>query len=504
MDWLIVILNYGTVCLLYNVLYDMNLNVISLIISIDSTISALDFIMDFVKIPHHPFNSFNPFTMSDDFVNRYMIYTMYILVYYTIHIMTWFTINNYMIYILLLCVCPPITHKLLYMKYIQNIIHYLTERVITFNKYIISHIISHLIKGLCHDILQSSIQLDYTDIHTLLSNQPYSHYTDFIKVFAISTVATYLKNTSIYYSHIVNYLYNYGLLFNISNNIQVKDAFPHIKNTKRKLHMIIQEKMWTQFYNPDILQKLLELYKINNNSIFQDYVKKFIHTNYIYCSRFFATFALLQIIPEWMCIFISCILTIIYYYKFVNNRDNGKSYTLYLDIIIKLSSYIIMMCVGVNSHLVMSLTIEYVDTINNYFIRWLLYKLYKRILKMTYISIGRYIIGLCAIISCVYDIHRVYGMIGLLIMTNNRIEIISYTIIVLCGYISDYNIYHLLCIGMIVWLYIHAYYNILEKDVYLNDPELYELNNIINEKPVNKIIKKSPTFEDFINIQYSN
>lgn len=438
----------------YNILIDS--------VTIDSLLSAIQFTKDMLsKSKNHTFNTFvYPFIeniridTTVDIISRYTYYVILQMTFWVLKIFIWHDYINYTYYLWMLLTLPSIMVYVRNFKYINSVTTSIEKKMNKIAKKIMLQIYCKFINNILSGILDSDPKINPNEIEIFNRKKPHIDISNFLKIFAISMLIEYLESIQSSYLRLVKMLYNYGVIVDLKHDSNIdKHKYDNINDPKKKIQKIVENRDWDHMFTQYNLTNIIHMYKTNNKVSLYDTINKYVYVMEIYLGKLFAFYSITILfgnpyVATILSIYIMYILSEKYNAYLISFKIIGimmwyMEYNLwYVSMISELSEIL-------DNHIVIFITMKICGTIYDYInkIAFINEHIYDIILScisafvLTYVSCGR-------------DIYMI--LITILISISNRNPYIS-SIIMLCGYTSNYSIKQLAYMACIIMLILNIY-----------------------------------------------
>jgi hypothetical protein len=335
------------------------------------------------------------------------------------------------------------------------IIDRIVDVVDVVKKHVLSYIVSWNINNLCFMTIKHDPMISIKEAAFLMKNQSLSDAKLLIKVFIITGIINNIRHKFLH-RHIIQYAYNQGKL--IPLKCKFEDIAPFINNKIDKIRRIVSTRDWKQFYNPQVLLDIADIYTENDEpAVLLDLLKKVWNATKVHFSKTAALWTIYDAtkIPELM-----LIMPILFN---LNRSPNS------IDNIIKYAIKIVFGLYGykTNNYILCSILTEFGEFLDNSVTRKAVQSLYvwiknNKILLTHNKKHNKTLV--CSMVLCYFvPIMSVYKiLIGMIICYLIDDYYIMYSIII--GIASNYNFIHLLLTNVILYLAINLkdYHNIVQ------------------------------------------
>lgn len=443
-------------------------------------------------------------------IDRYLYYISLTVLYNILKLAFWgnYYLEQVLYLVLIVTLCPTLLNVIL-SNYFGDILFKINVEKTRLLKVLVSKAISKLVNFMSEVSLDLRPELHYMELMPIFRNrhQTVRFFYSFISSFIFSTLIHYLKtNSNKFYAKLIRYFYN----LKTGDYIGKIDEY----KAKSKITQVIVKREWSDLIRPDVTQSLFYLYKNNQSTDILYKFTTYLHYTVIQISTIWTIavfFRLNAIIPV-----LSILFQLLKVWKKRSNPKNANLTILDMSIIHTFKTMInyliiplIILITQINyNKLVLTLISELGYIIFKYNILRIIQNWSCILIKTLYTSLTRhnqcnYVILSCIIYLklvtniCIIPSQNIIVQIPMLdylninyydtnydtststsinINTNTAIKyIIPFMLLffinnvnrgilfsfITLGYLSNYNIYHLIIIGLFeyVVLNISSYYN---------------------------------------------
>jgi hypothetical protein len=485
---------YNTIIVIIVCFFTDGYNLLFKMFTIDSLISAVYFVTSFINkdISDSQIVTHISSLYTGSILDRYIYYFLQYCFYNILCWFLWFTDFNILYYLILITTLPPILNKIVS----SDVFSIIIKKKEDFVKIIIAKKFASIIKFISKIYLNKDINVKYKELLPLLNNykNTVSYFVTVLKNSLIILLMFYIKNYSPKFYYSIKYFYTYKTGDMISSF--------NANSAKKTLSNIIDNKQWDELLKPNVYRAIFHLYQEN---------KEGMH----YCSNFVSAFnyKLAKMFSIWTlssffnCIPIAPIISfffLLYRTNIINNNflitNKTKTKTNKLVILFNstkkfITENIYQICIFIISYIIGLLTDNILLTSimcqfgYDILINKVTIDLYKLIIKkfVKYYNIINnqntlYIIPIvCSVIYAV-----IYGLMSYNIYTTILVcismiyDIITHTDskrqlvlsgIMLAGWLSSYNIFHILYLGFIYYVIFglvdQNIYNMVYNNIYV-------------------------------------
>ncbi len=480
-------------------------SIILLSFVIDSLFSAIYFIKFFIlnESSHQELLTYINKLYKVDLINRYIYYLTLEIFYIIICNLFWNTNIIFLYYFLLLTICPEILNYICH-NYLYKYINFIDIEKKKFMKVIICKQLASVINTLSMICIDKNSEINFNELLFLFDDydKTVGDFLIFFKNFLIISLIHYArKKSNTIYSTLITYFYNYKT-GELIESIDLETA-------KKRFSKVIFRREWKKLLSTEILQSIIYIYSLQNNSKI-DYIT--IHvTKFNYTLiKMFTIWSIGSFIDKPYLLSLLSLFFLIYRkpFKIYFEKDSLYKYTFRL-----LASLI---GIFFKNYFFLSFICEfgYAFTFNKIMNTIVLY-IYHKFEKILHICIhfNKYNIFLITIFIYIevikfinqqffipYEYH-ILNYIFYLININNNYKRIVINLIIFVGILSNYDEYHIIYILGISYLCINIdnYFSnnrdlalsILKKKININIIESYyktrnnKVDNNKNQKKEN-------------------
>jgi len=223
---------------------------------------------------------------------KYIIYFGLSGTYYMMDILTW---NNYprqyVYYIITLLASPAMMELMMYNQI------WILERIEEFQKKVINYsaciCLSKSLNYICRNNIGSDPKISAYELQDVMGMQNLQYIWTFLKILLITTLIKYIEGSKYVYGRILQMLYDRGSLIQVPQYHRSMILDSQINNPRETLSKIIARRKWHYFYDPQVLNLIIQIYKEQKGSLLSDIMKR-LRTRTL---QFFALWTLYRIIP---------------------------------------------------------------------------------------------------------------------------------------------------------------------------------------------------------------
>lgn len=224
--------------------------------TIDSLLTAVDFL--FANVVKTQLN-----TVSDvPSMRRYMWYCLLISVNY-ISIVVMYGRYSLITTRLLCALATPFCTRLvcLHAKWFDGLYKKIEKLFKKAAKTMMCGGVAFVTNVLCKEVLNHDCMISRKEIEDVYESYEYAHMNLLVRIFVAVNIVGTIDITSKYFGNIVRMFYNRGKVVDLRKNCGYVDPYPEIKDPKEKIRRIVMSRKWNLFYNPVVLETLIELYE---------------------------------------------------------------------------------------------------------------------------------------------------------------------------------------------------------------------------------------------------
>lgn len=419
--------------------------------------------------------------------DRYIYYVIISLTELILKCMSWNEYNWIIHNILLFTTQPLILSKIIIVfdEFYKLIYKQLNKLKVS----IITGILSYVLNMICKSVLKidsniNSIELKYVT-KNILNGDKLNDIINFIKILIITIIIKYVGQSKFIYGKFIQILYNYGALIKINDKYNTINKYDNYSN-KERLIRIIRNRDWDQLYNARTLNAILDILNSNESGEFMDIIKRNINYCNLQISKFFALYTLSTFLGS---LYIPSILSIIIIIS--ENRNDILSYLLR---IMSLIMVIISDRYDIIFHNMIYIGIsELCELLNNKLVIWLVRTIAEKIYKYRKILIhhNKSNIFIIVCVITIYYYNNLLLLFAFLLLIKHKW---IYILMISFGYLSNYNLMHLITIACIIYIFI----NIMDfKNAPIDNITIPLINSyLIKSELYKSIMRKEPNVID--------
>lgn len=434
-----------------------NMSMFMRLFTYDSVCSSTRYILNYLNLYKSPSPS-EPNQIQEDQTIKYLYLTINALVYYSIYILSWNSVNMSYLYELISIISSPII-----MHYLQfpELTKKITNMKQEFTTLVVCKSLSKSLNHICIKNLNIDPKVNWVELKTVMNVENLKYAWIFLKILLITSLINYFKKVSYYSSVLLKVLYESG------NIIEIPDYHKSIIITEKSdpktvLRKIVTNRKWKYLYDPLVLNMILELFQEQEG----DLIKDFIDSQKRRILKFVSLWSLGEFIPV-------PLLSLIFTRDFItpNNPNSNPAsnpnsdqnpntfdFQLFLPLIFPASD-LIMYVLYPNSTMYLALWSAYMPLILE---TNLLSKVYTEILNYTPIIHSilthkqKYNFYLCISAPVVYFVAQENLWYLFLLPFIARYNFI-YIWLAIFGYLSNYDLIHLMTLSFILYIIINIY-----------------------------------------------
>jgi hypothetical protein len=443
---------------IYFINYFYNSNLLVSLLSYDSLLYSSLF---FLNIIHNNVNNLYVKNLINFFIDiphiyileRYIYYCSCYIFSFILQILLWNQYNHKMIsYLLLLTAYPLLLNKIIHLKPIYDIVQYYYNQIVNIGKFIASYIIANLLNIICTEIINKPVNITPSEIIAMFYSINYDSLLDIGKILFISIIVYYIEyeQQNKFNTKIMSFLYNKKYILDLKDYYFKNDVYKNISNPKDKIEKIINTRRWDLCFHPRIFKLLIHISNQSKGNNLLKIIWSYITYYEYYIMKFLSLYGIVSFtkilnVPIYFPIILSVLIKLY-------ESDN-----VIIDFGCRLLSLIYY---NYNSNIIITCLIsECFEMLFNKHSKKIIlfgYDKYKYHYQIIY-HYNQYIYNLLTSIPFFYylSFNIDYKLICLLLLSNDNIVFLYYLSF---GLISNYNIYHLICLGGLF----HISYSIFE------------------------------------------
>jgi hypothetical protein len=431
-----------------------NQNLLLSFITYDSLLSSFIFFLHIID--SHKLNNIISFITNIPQISLLKRYIFYCIAYFNLlilKILLWDKYNiDYISYILLLSAYPPLLYILINIKPINNIINYFYNQIINIYKSLFSYIIANILNITINGFTHNPSNITYTEIINIFNNINSDNLLDTCKILFISIISYYVEfeMQNKFNTKIISYLYNHKYILNLKDNYFKNDVYKNISDPKEKIQTIINNRRWDLCFHPRIFKLLIHISIQSKNNNILALLWSYITYYEYYLIKFMSFYSIISFI-QLLNISINFIVLLSFIIKIYENDK------ILIGFICRLLA--ILYYYKFSNLIIFSLISECLEILFNIYTKNIIYFIYNKY-KYHYQIIfhkNKYIYSLFSQIILLYyiSLNFDYKLLIILLLSKKDILFIFFT---LFGFLSNYNIYHLICLSLLF----HCSYNIYQ------------------------------------------
>tara|TARA_R100001163_G_C5064588_1_gene202251 strand:- start:1922 stop:3307 length:1386 start_codon:yes stop_codon:yes gene_type:complete len=427
-----------------------NMSLISRLFTQDSIFNSSRYLLHRLSFPTE-LSSISP-------AAKYLLYLILSVVYYFIDVLTWFNYpKNYLYYLFTFITCP-----LLLDAFLQHQI-WILEKLEETQKNILNYLtcvcLSNSLNHICVQCLNSNPRITARELDDVMAMQNLSYIWTFLKILLITTLIKYLESSKYVYGRILQILYDRGNLIEVPEYQRSMMVNSEIKNPKQTISKIISQRKWHYFYDPNVLNLIIKVYQNTQGSLLQDIIIRF-RTSVL---QFFTLWTLYRFIPI---PFIALLFRL---------RDPYPK-----NLIIPAIDFALILAYP-NKMVLIALFSEFCMYLDNGITRNLIYQAKIKAPELICLLFhqNKYNVYLALSVPVIWWLNRLNPYTMAVLPFISKYNFI-YLYMLIFGFWSNYDIYHLICLVVMLYIKINLfdYRNVPGKNANLNVIKSYWADNI--------------------------
>lgn len=223
---------------------------------------------------------------------KYVIYIGLSGIYYMMDVLTW---NNYprqYVYYLITFMTSPVL-----MEIVLNNQIWILEKIEQMQKKVINYsacvCLSKSLNYICRNNLGSDPKISAYELQDVMGMQNLHYIWTFLKILLVTTLIKYVEGSKYIYGRILQMLYDRGSLIQVPQCHRSMILDSQINNPKDTLSKIIARRKWHYFYDPQVLNLIIQIYKDQKGSLLGEIIERL----RMRILQFFGLWTLYRIIP---------------------------------------------------------------------------------------------------------------------------------------------------------------------------------------------------------------
>jgi hypothetical protein len=450
---IIIFLLYFTIYLfIYNINFNNNLFIN--LITYDGIYSGFIFLINYFKIKN--FGNISEINYEICFLDKYIYFTILYIFYNFLILLFW---GNYLVlfsHLINLISFPCFIDYFIKLDYVAKIFDIIHHKINKYKINIFADLLAYIFNYLFSLILFRNPKINRYDIKPYLKNKKdMNNILSFIKLLLINYLIFYFNNAKSYYGTFINILYTKKIIINVDDQVLDDKLLDNIKQPVKRLNYIIDNKKFKLLFNKKILDIIINLYKVKVNKNENGYLKNISYIN-ILISKFFCLWSLAYFIN----------LKVLFIGSYLMNYYEKRSIFYYIP---KLTGT--FLGCYTNNYILLLFITEMGELFYNRLTKYLLNGINNKIYNNRYLLIhnNKYNYDIITNFLIFYMIKNQL-FIFFSFITKNLYIYLWYLIF---GYFSEYNNFHLICLGLTLYFSI----NIIN---YKNSPNIITSYKFIN------------------------
>ena len=223
---------------------------------------------------------------------KYITYIGFSSIYYMLDVLTWYNYpRQYMYYIITIITSPVIIENFFHNQiWILDKIEHIQKKFINYTACVC---LSKSLNYICRNNLDSDPKISAFELQDVMGMQNLQYIWTFLKILLITTIIKYVEGSKYIYGRILQMLYDRGSLIQIPQYHRSMIIDSQINNPKETLTKIIVKRKWHYFYDPQVLNLIIQIYKNQKGSLLREIIQRF----RMRTLQFFGLWTLYKIIP---------------------------------------------------------------------------------------------------------------------------------------------------------------------------------------------------------------
>lgn len=238
------------------------------LITLDSVYSMFDVIIPSLT-RYHP-----QLLRETSFIDRYL-YILFIWgSEWLIEIATYSLLPDILKIFIALLTLPEIEFYLINRKEVQVVFDIIREFANKISHKTLCQVCATVINWICRHALQLNPEISRKEIAAILKDSSYKNLTLFIKIVILTHILKTIEEKISFARPFLKLLYNRGSFLPLPSSWKYEDTLMDIENRKDKIRIIINQRQFKQFFNPETLHILEQLFWDPNEGTFWKEVDK--------------------------------------------------------------------------------------------------------------------------------------------------------------------------------------------------------------------------------------
>lgn len=376
---------------------------------------------------------------SRDMIDRYIYYGILNVLDIIILLVLWGRFYWTWHFLVCLTTSPGIFNCIVEFDGIKPLVAYIRAQIDELQRFLICSIAAYCFNKSFKNLFRNRRKLTgvhWKDIYEGWSQVKLERYKIFLKTFAIATIINYLEKAGGFvrvFPWVIDILYRYGAI--VHTEEVVDDPGGQYTTSKDKIFAIVRSKEWSKLHNPHVLNALIDVYRESPSGSMLRKIKQFVNLFGKRFGRFIAWYSIISVFNITGFVVLASILM---------SRNESK-----INIMIKIAGGLLgMYCAD---EILSAFICEFGLYLNTKLVRWIVNSIWNKIQTKLYRNYNNtYNIH---IISCIlafglFEVNFLQILTLVAFMKNKYIVLLF----IFIGWISNYNILHLIALGCILYI----------------------------------------------------
>lgn len=314
---------------------------LSRFITMDSTISAADFISTLLF--NKPLSLWQEIPLS----SRYLLYTLLMGVEVLSYVFLAGHYHTAVFWLLYLLSLPPVAHYVVTTPWFA--FHRIQKRVFGYlwkqTKRVLCLIFAAIINLICEITLDVNPAISRKEIADTFVEADYNSVSLFIRIFVFTNIVATFESKGLPGNAMKGFL---RTMFNAGQVLEVKsaytDPYPRIAEPADKIRAILTSRQLKQFYNPYVLSLLLQLYESSGDSRLSLLIKRKMMYLTDLTTRFCTIYTIATVTSSWYVVGISTFVVL--FYTLRSGKCDGIPTPLLYHVGVRLAGVLLMFLLG--------------------------------------------------------------------------------------------------------------------------------------------------------------
>lgn len=280
----------GNIYCLYTLLFCRN---IWEILTADSLLSAVDFLS--TRVAGRPLDIVN----GVEATRRYLYYFALVAAYAATRLATADLAGVLTTRVFMLLANPFLMYAVCrHAHWFEQFYQYARGRTIKAVKSITCNVLAWSTNTLCREVLQCEPMISRKETAAVVDAYTYEHIDLLIRVFVAVNIINSLGATSKSLSGFVKMMYNRGKVVPIRHEATYQDPYPDVTDPREKIRRLVMSRRWHLFYNPRVLETIIEIYETGNSDRMQKWCRGMLKWIGTIIAQFFTVWTLCYHVPN--------------------------------------------------------------------------------------------------------------------------------------------------------------------------------------------------------------